>query len=351
MPVMGKDKKRILEQHDAAKNIDEIRAELLADKDNQLSQRKTISYRAPIDSLKTYPGLERYHSKEYIESLKRSIEESGLIHKPMCTLDYGNINILMYVVCGNARVQAYKELGEQYIDVLIKYLTPDEAFQMSLDENDEREELNPIDRAVQFKNWIEKTGITQSEIARRRGKTQAWVSQTLRLLKLPPKVQQLIRIGNVTFLEAQKILEVDNTDIQTKLAELCAEGISYKDLEAKIQQAKLKAVPVVYIPIEPSTIILPPKPTIISPDITPPKEPEREKTFKELAMLNIREVIDKAHAQLEGRITQRQAHLLTGMEYLAEQCTGNCDGCIRIKRCQDFFELLRKHGIVMLEIK
>ena len=371
MPVIGKDKEalerykqRLQERYEAVKKeLDEIRLKLLEDKDYPLSQRTSIPYRVPIDLLITYPGLERQHSREYIESLKKSIEESGMLHKPICTLDFGNSNIfkhtseqmipnniLLSVVCGNARIQAAKELGYQFVDVLIKYMTSDEAFQMSLTENEEREELNPIDRALLFKNWIEKTGISQSEIARRRGKTQGWVFQTLKLLTLPTKVQLLLRENKISFLEAQKILQLKEPDDQIELAELCAEGLSAKALDAEIEKRKTKnkVNNILFTPAPLKPDLTPPRPVIPpspKPTITLPKNPA------EVIKNNIKKVLEEQLDLIDKRRNEFERyfpHLIFAMEEIIERCNGRCSACATKYICFPILKALRnKAGVTI----
>jgi ParB/RepB/Spo0J family partition protein len=227
--------------------VDQLRKELIQTKDEPLNKRTGITYSASIGLLYTYPGLDRNYTEGYIEDLKISIEEKGMIQKPLATLKFDETDKLqlnnIYVVCGNARVWAAKDLGLEQVEMTIKYLTPDESFDLSLTENDERDQLNPIDRANTFQNWIEKTGIKQYEIARKRGyKTPSLVSQTLRLLTLPAKVQLMIREKKISFLEAQRILKIGDPNEQIKLAELCSEGLSNKALDLEIEKRKLKSM-------------------------------------------------------------------------------------------------------------
>jgi ParB/RepB/Spo0J family partition protein len=380
MPVIGLDKKateeaqrRIQEQYEAIKkDLDEIKLKLLADKDYPLSQRTSISYRAPIDLLITYPGLERQHSRESIESLKKSIETTGIINKPICTLDFDGVNAftlpadgqtipnnaLFTVVCGSARIQAIKELREQnYIDILIKYMTPDDAFQMSLDENDEREDLNPIDRANQFKSWIEKTGVSQSEIARRRNKTSQWVNMTLKLLTLPKKVQELMRIGKVSFNQANLILQIDDADIQTRLAELCADGISENDLREKLRHAKLKTIPInAFTPPAPiESDITPPRP-ITPPSPKPSNIPETTKSKNDVEIIQgyIKDAIEKAIDVIKGKEDKYGKIFpkkLDAISMMVEKCNGDCKNCPYIKACIAFMNYLHQYyGISFPEL-
>jgi len=379
MPIIGKDKEaserqkqRLQEQYEAIKkDIDEIKLKLLKDKDYPLSQRTSIPYRAPIDLLIAYPGLERQHSREHIERLKKSMKDSGMLYKPICTLDFGsimaiipdaeqesNINLFILCVCGNARVQAIKELGEQdFIDVIIKYLTLDEAFQYALTENEEREDYNPIDRALLFKNWIEKSQITQKEIADKFDKTQPWVSLHLKFLKLPKKVQELIRERKVTLPEAQKILQVDNSDAQIKLAELCAEGLSTKELDVKIQQAKLKTLSINILtppaPIEPDTT--PPRP-VIPPSPNPRNIPEITKSKNDVEIIQgyIKDAIGKAIDVIKGKEDKYGKIFpkkLDAISMMVEKCNGDCKNCPYIKACIAFMNYLHQYyGISFPEL-
>jgi ParB/RepB/Spo0J family partition protein len=258
MPIIGQDKeateKHLKEKqakYDAIKQkVDEIRATLLKEKDLPLDKRTEIPFNVPIDFLCTYPGLERQYSEGYIKDLAEEISKFGIIHKIVCTINFNNnlpltryepqlyINAFIYVVCGNGRISAKRQLGHLTVDILIKYMTPDEVFAMSLSENDSRDELNPIDRASQFKNWMETTNITQSQIAEKRNKTQPWVSLHLKLLTFPDEIQKLIREKKVSLNRSNKLFQIDDKDAQKKLAGLCAseKGLSEKEFDDRIQQ-------------------------------------------------------------------------------------------------------------------
>jgi len=378
LPVLGKDKEvteEYKERYKAVKEkLDEVRLELLKEKDFPLNQRKGMVFRAPIDLLVTHPYIKRHHSREFIEDLKKDIERVGMLEKPICTLDFGlqklqmavnnilftDASLFIYVVAGNARIQAAKELGYASVDVIIKYLTSDEVFQVALSDNDKRDELNPIDRALWFKNWIEKTGISTYKIAEKQNKSQGWVWQHIRLLKLPKKVQELIREGKVTFLQAQKILQIDDPEVQTKLAELCAEGISTKELEAKIQKAKLKLIPInAFIPPAPNKTDI--KPDIPPRPVSPPKPlpkppkplPKPSPNEAEIAVQNIRKAIESSIKLIEGKegkFGKLFPLMITGLELMIEHCNGDCEHCKYANVCMDFLKLLQNIGIKFPEL-
>ena len=260
--------------------------------------------------------------------------------------EHSNINALMFIVCGNARVQAAKELGKPFIDVNVKYLIPDEAFQLSLTENDEREELNPIDRAMLFKSWIEKTGITQTEIAKRRDKTQAWVSTTLSFLTLPTKVQEWMRERKVSYNQARKILQVKDPKAQLELAKLCVDGISEKELDAKIQAAKLKQINIIaIIPLaesEPSELgKIPPEKLPIYPNdrpIAPPMAPIAEDPLKPA-----KDGIEESLKKISGKENVYKQSILMLYRYTLDSCTVPCGQCPKAMGCKRIIDLFSEH--------
>lgn len=218
------------------KELEELGKQLLQTKDVPLKDRPKFSYHAPIDFIKTYPGLERTYSKEKLESLKKSILQNGIMSKPLCTLEIDNPNAFVLSVLGNRRINATKDLGQQFVDVVLQYLTVEEAFQMSFDENDEREDLNPLDRALQFKSWIDRTGITQAKIAELRNKSETWVWQTLKLLTLPKEIQEHIKNEKISMNQANKILRLKDEYSQQIIANLCIQHAPEADIDAKVQE-------------------------------------------------------------------------------------------------------------------
>ena len=363
------------------KDIDEIRTKLLKEKDLPLDKRTEISYNVPIEFLCTYPGLERQYSEGYIKNLAKDISKIGIIHKPVCTLNFNSnlplmpnepnlyINAFIYVVCGNGRINALKELAKSSVDILIKYMTSNEAFDMSQSENDNKDELNPIDRASQFKNWMNTTNITQSQIADKRNKTQPWVSMHLKLLTFPDEIQKLIRIKKVSLNQANKLFQIDDKDAQIKLAELCAEGLSEKELDDKIQQLKLKAITInAFIPPEGTeqlpeqqlsliddsinkTFVTPNKSQPVSP--VPPKPQESQLSPAETVIHYLNDVINKAYnsitnkedVELLFKCKLQALSIFNEPNYDGKRCDGKCNSCEHQDKCKKLVKFSGEYGV------
>jgi len=345
--LKGIDLQTVLQKRaETEKKLNELRETLLKTKDIPLNERPTHPFTIHIEYLKTYPGLERQHSKGYLESLKKSIKESGLISKPLCTMDFDNPIIIGLGVCGIARIKAMKELGYSTIEVMMQYLTLDEAFQKSITENEEREELNPMDRADQFSNWIKasKIHLTQKAIADRFGKSETWVYWTLKLLKLPEKVQQMIREQKITFLEAQKILRLEDPKDQITLAELCAEGLSDKALEKWIEDKRRSKIDKNNLKPPEITPPSPPEPPPNSGDHKPPKTVIISKDPADKIVDYIKKTLDEVNKTIENsRPDELEPYFKkvpTEMQIFLEKCPRKCSTC-KVWLCAPLLKTLK----------
>jgi len=230
-----------------------------------LKRRPRIPFPAPITLL--VPFKARQYSEGYLESLETSIRNVGMIHKPLATVNVEAKNFP--VLSGNARAIAAKRIPMPYLEVNLIFLTKEETYQI-LFEGNEQDEMNPIDEAVWYRDWQAETGITQAKIAEKRNLKQSTIANKIRLLTLPPYVIKLMRQGKVSVNQALQILTVKDMKTQVELAELCAEGLSDKELKSRIEQAKLKqlAGKAKYFDEE---RIKPTKPTPSKPSKKPPR--------------------------------------------------------------------------------
>lgn len=246
-----------------------------------LKRRPRMPHTVPITLL--VPFKARQYSEGYLESLETSIRNVGMIHKPLATVDAEAKNFP--VLSGNARVIAAQRIPMPYLEVNLIFLTKEETYQI-LFEGNEQDEMNPIDEAVWYRDWQAETGITQAKIAEKRNLKQSTIANKIRLLTLPPYVIKLMRQGKVRENEALLILTVKDTKTQVELAELCAEGLSFKELKSRIEQAKLKqlAGKAKYFDEEERitpTKPTPPKPSKIPPRTEPPKIDKEDETDTE----------------------------------------------------------------------
>lgn len=164
-----------------------------------------------------------------LNELAESIAQHGVIQplvvRPM--LDGG-----YQLVAGERRWRASRIAGLTEVPVVIKDLTDAQVAELALVENLQRENLNPIEEAVGFRELGEKFGYTQEEVAKIIGRSRSAVANSLRLLTLSDYVQTLVATGLLSAGHAKAILSVEDEDYRTDLAKLVVEnGLSVRETE------------------------------------------------------------------------------------------------------------------------
>ncbi|MCM8763065.1 MAG: ParB/RepB/Spo0J family partition protein, partial [Candidatus Omnitrophica bacterium] len=123
------------------------------------------------------------------------------------------------------------------IPAIVKEVSDEESLELSLIENVQREQLNPIEEAHAYQHLMEKFGITQEKISETVGKSRASIANSLRLLKLPQEIQEEIIQGRISFAHGKVLLEIEDINLQRNLAwKIVAHGLSVKELEALVKQ-------------------------------------------------------------------------------------------------------------------
>ena len=173
-----------------------------------------------MSSIDRDPNQTRRHfNEDKIGELAQSMQELGLIVPVMIRPD-GERFILVH---GERRWRAAQALGWDTIPAEVREVTPEEAQWLSLIENIQRDDLSPIEEAWAYKKHLSHT--TQKELGKKIGKTQSYIAQKLRLLKLPEGVQMAIVSGKIAEGHARQLLRLKDASQQS---ELCAKAIEGK---------------------------------------------------------------------------------------------------------------------------
>jgi len=137
------------------------------------------------------------------------------------------------VVAGERRWKAAEAAGLTTIPAVVRSLTDQEALELALVENLQREDLNPVERARAYRRLMQDFGMTQEEIAERVGRSQPSIANSLRLLALPPQVQASVEAGRITEGHARAILAAGSEAAMLKLWERVERlGLSVREAEA-----------------------------------------------------------------------------------------------------------------------
>ena len=143
------------------------------------------------------------------------------------------------IIAGERRWRAAKIAGVKEVPVIVKEFTDQEIVEISLIENIQRENLNPIEEAMAYKRLLEEFNLKQDEVAERVSKSRTAVTNSMRLLKLSPRVQQMIVDDMVSTGHARALLAIDDEEQQYILAnKIFDEKLSVRETEKLVKALK-----------------------------------------------------------------------------------------------------------------
>ncbi len=192
--------------------------------------------RVPISAIRPNPFQPRERfDNETMAELINSIREKGII-QPVLVRRKGDVYEL---IAGERRFRAAQELGMTEIPVIIRDAHDQDSLELSLIENIQRQDLNPIEEAHAFQYLIDKFALTQEAVSDVLGKARVSVTNTLRLLSLPLEVQEELQNGRISFAHGRALLELSDANMQRKLAqEAISKSLSVRELENIIKSRR-----------------------------------------------------------------------------------------------------------------
>lgn len=184
---------------------------------------------------------------------RKEFDEDALLELADSIRQYGILQPLIVqrkkeyyeIIAGERRWRAAKLAGLKEVPVIIKEFSPQEVVEISLIENIQRENLNPIEEAVAFKRLLEEFNLKQDEVAERVSKSRTAVTNSMRLLKLDEKVQQMIIDDMISTGHARALLAIDNKEQQYTIAtKIFDEKLSVRETEKLVKSLKNPKKPV-----------------------------------------------------------------------------------------------------------
>ncbi len=167
--------------------------------------------------------------EDALEELALSIREVGLL-QPVVVRQVmpGRYELIM----GERRWRACQRAGQEHIPAIVRGTTDDDMLREALMENLHREQLNPLEEAAAYQQLLDDFGATHDELAHKVGRSRPHISNTIRLLHLPPAVQRRVAAGVLSAGHARALLALDDPDAQDRLAHrIVAEGLSVRAVE------------------------------------------------------------------------------------------------------------------------
>ena len=177
--------------------------------------------------------------EDKLEELAESIEQHGLI-QPIVLRAAGKG---YEIVAGERRWRAARMIGLKELPCVIRELTDEENMLLAIIENMQREDLNPIEEAEGLKAMIDTYGLTQEQVSRGVGKSRPYITNSLRLLKLPAKLRYMTADGSLSVGHARALAAIKDEKLQVKLAErTVTEGLSVRQIEKLARESGKEAV-------------------------------------------------------------------------------------------------------------
>ena len=179
-------------------------------------------------------------NEERLEELAQSIRSNGIV-QPLLLRRRG---ARYQLVAGERRWRAAQRAGLQRVPSVVRDIPDDKLLELALIENIQRQELNAIEEANAYKRLIETLGLTQEVVAQRVGRDRSFVTNYLRLLRLPEDIQRLVEEDKISMGHARALLGIDDVDIQRRIAQnVIEQSLSVRETERAIKRIIAGATP------------------------------------------------------------------------------------------------------------
>lgn len=179
----------------------------------------------------------RFFSDEKLEELAQSIKEHGVIQPIVVRkTDKG-----YEIIAGERRWRASRKAGLEFVPAVVKDFQDCDVNEVALIENLQREDLNPIEEALAFQKLVTEFRLTQEQLAQRLGKSRPYLANSLRLLNLPPSIQQLVASGELTSGHVRPLLGIKSREKQLGIVEVIRnKGLSVRQTEELVKSLEKK---------------------------------------------------------------------------------------------------------------
>lgn len=187
-----------------------------------------------VDAIRPNPYQPRQDFDEgALEELAASIRQLGII-QPITVRALGEGRF--EVISGERRLRAARRAGLQRLPAYVREADTEAMLEMAIVENIQRENLNPVEVALGYQRLIEEVGLTQEAVADKVGKSRSAVANTLRLLRLPPRVLASLRDGTLSGGHARMLVAIEDEEAQLELhRQIVEKGLSVRQVEELVR--------------------------------------------------------------------------------------------------------------------
>lgn len=203
---------------------------------NSIAPSEDQAVMVPINKVEPNKEQPRKNfNEDALLELSESIKQMGII-QPIVVQDR---KTFYEIIAGERRWRAAKQAGLKKVPVIIKHYTEQEIVEISLIENIQREDLNPIEEAFAYKRLLTEFNLKQDEVAERVSKSRTAVTNSMRLLKLDERVQQMVIDDMIQTGHARALLGIDNSEKQFVMAQkVFDEKLSVRETEKMVKKAQ-----------------------------------------------------------------------------------------------------------------
>ena len=199
-------------------------------------------FQCPVERIVPQAGQPRQHfDDQELEELATSIREHGVI-EPLVVRRAQPGADRFELIAGERRWRAAQRAGLKEVLVVVKDVSPKEAFELALVENVQRADLNPIEVAEAFDRLVREHGYTQDAVAEKVGKDRTTVANSLRLLKLPARIRAMVIARELTEGHGRALLGAPSEKAMNDIAEKVAHGkLPVRKVEELVRASRLRA--------------------------------------------------------------------------------------------------------------
>lgn len=203
---------------------------------DKLDDREEEFFQCPVEMIEPNPYQPRKSfSPDELDEMVASVREKGIITPLLVSRTAAGYQL----IAGERRWRAAQKAGLARVPVVVRESTPSESLELALIENIHRKDLNPIEEAGAYGKLLEETGMTQDALAKRLGKDRSSITNLLRLLKLPVKIQQDVIDGLLSMGHARLLAGLKDHQAQKAMRDaVVKKGLSVRQAEALAKKGK-----------------------------------------------------------------------------------------------------------------
>jgi len=202
----------------------------------QYAAHRDDYFLCPVAEIQPDPHQPRHHFDDAaLDDLVTSVREKGILQPLVVRANPDGPGHI--VIAGERRLRAAQRLRLRDVPVLVKDVASEEAFELALIENIQREDLNPIEESLAYRRLLDRKGMTQDLLSNRLGKSRSAIANSLRLLKLDETLRGLVSSGELSAGHGRTLLGLDDLDKRSELAtKIIEEELSVRETERLVKE-------------------------------------------------------------------------------------------------------------------